>query len=144
MEALLTTQMVCIHLVMADAMGRMMQATRRNHRDAEAAIFNNCTRTFAAQLELLKRYRSIGRQSGTVQHQHVTLNEGGQAVVAGGNLPSRAEREKSLGQPHSPSGTPGIRAPLQRDLETLPPALPGTSGARQGGVPLARRERRRT
>ena len=36
-------------------------------------------RTFAAQAEALKRYRTGGEQKVTVQH--VTVNDGGQAVV---------------------------------------------------------------
>jgi hypothetical protein len=39
-------------------------------------------RTFTAQAECLKRYRSNGKQ--TIQVQHVNVNDGGQAVV--GNI----------------------------------------------------------
>ena len=35
--------------------------------------------TFAAQVEALKRYRSKGEQKVVVEH--VTVNEGGQAIV---------------------------------------------------------------
>jgi hypothetical protein len=42
-------------------------------------------RTFAAQVEALKRYRSRGDQ--TVRVEHVTVNEGGQAIV--GNVAHR-------------------------------------------------------
>ena len=41
--------------------------------------------TFAAQVEALKRYRSRGDQ--TVRVEHVTVNEGGQAIV--GNVAHR-------------------------------------------------------
>jgi hypothetical protein len=37
--------------------------------------FNKLARTFAAQLEALKRYRTGGEQKVTVEH--VTVNEGG-------------------------------------------------------------------
>jgi len=41
--------------------------------------FNKLARTFAAQVEALKRYRTGGEQKVTVEH--VTVNEGGQAIV---------------------------------------------------------------
>ena len=43
---------------------------------------NRLARTFAAQVEALKRYRSKGEQRVVVER--VTVNEGGQAVV--GNI----------------------------------------------------------
>jgi len=36
-------------------------------------------RTFIAQIEALKKYRTAGRQKMIVEHVHV--NEGGQAIV---------------------------------------------------------------
>jgi hypothetical protein len=45
-------------------------------------------RTFAAQVEALKRYRSRGDQ--TVRVEHVTVNEGGQAIVGNVNHGGRA------------------------------------------------------
>jgi hypothetical protein len=43
-------------------------------------------RTYAAQMEALKRYRSGGEQKMTVQHVHVA--EGGQAIVGNVNAPA--------------------------------------------------------
>ena len=40
-------------------------------------------RTFAAQMETLKRYRSGGQQKVIVEHVHV--NKGGQAIVGAVN-----------------------------------------------------------
>jgi Tfp pilus assembly protein PilE len=48
-------------------------------QDAAERAFNKLARTFAAQMDTLKRYRSKGEQKVTVQH--VTVNDGGQAVV---------------------------------------------------------------
>ena len=48
-------------------------------QDSAERAFNKLTRTFTAQVEALKRYRTGGEQKVTVQH--VTVNEGGQAVV---------------------------------------------------------------
>jgi hypothetical protein len=45
---------------------------------------NKLARTFAVQVETLKRYRSGGEQ--TVRVEHVNVNAGGQAIV--GNVSS--------------------------------------------------------
>ena len=48
-------------------------------QDSNSNMLNKLTRTFATQVEALKRYRSKGEQKVTVEH--VTVNEGGQAIV---------------------------------------------------------------
>ena len=66
----------------------MTFARRLNHvetlpqQDSAGSLLNKLARTFAAQTEALKKYRSGGEQRITVQH--VTVNDGGQAVV--GNI----------------------------------------------------------
>ncbi|MFX0546508.1 hypothetical protein ACEWPL_013275 [Roseovarius sp. S1116L3] len=78
-EILLLTQMAVVH------QATMMMARRLNHVDnipqqdsAERAL-NKLGRTFAAQMETLKRYRSKGQQ--TVRVERVTVQDGGQAIV---------------------------------------------------------------
>jgi DUF917 family protein len=48
-------------------------------QDSAERAFNKLTRTFTTQMEALKRYRTGGEQKVTVQH--VTVGEGGQAIV---------------------------------------------------------------
>jgi hypothetical protein len=48
-------------------------------QDSADRAFNRLARTFAVQVEALKRYRSGGAQ--TIRVEHVTVNEGGQAIV---------------------------------------------------------------
>ena len=48
-------------------------------QDSAERAYNKLARTFASQVEALKRYRSAGEQ--TVRVEHVTVNEGGQAIV---------------------------------------------------------------
>lgn len=63
----------------------MMLARRLNHvetipqQDATERALNKLARTFATQMEALKRYRTGGQQKVTVEH--VTVNSGGQAIV---------------------------------------------------------------
>lgn len=79
LEAMLATQMGAIHAA------TMMLARRLNHvdtipqQDAAERALNKLARTFATQMEALKRYRTGGQQKVTVEH--VTVNAGGQAIV---------------------------------------------------------------
>lgn len=86
-EALFLTQMAATH------QATMMLARRLNHvdnlpqQDAAERALNKTARTFAAQMDTLKRYRSKGQQ--VVRVERVTVNEGGQAVV--GNIERRSK-----------------------------------------------------
>jgi hypothetical protein len=78
-EALLAAQMAVVHtatMTMAFRLGRTQTIPQQ---DSAERAFNKLARTFAAQVEALKRYRSRGDQ--TVRVEHVTVNEGGQAIV---------------------------------------------------------------
>jgi hypothetical protein len=85
LEAMLAAQMGAVHAA------TMMMARRLNHvetipqQDAAERALNKLARTFAIQMEALKRYRTCGQQKVTVEH--VTVNEGGQAIV--GNVAHR-------------------------------------------------------
>ena len=79
LEALLAAQMGVVHAA------TMMMARRLNHvetlpqQDSAERALNKLARTFATQMEALKRYRSKGQQ--VVRVERVTVNEGGQAIV---------------------------------------------------------------
>ncbi len=78
-EALLISQMAAIH------MATMMLARRLNHvetipqQDAAERALNKLTRSYAVQMDTLKRYRSKGQQ--VVRVERVTVENGAQAVV---------------------------------------------------------------
>jgi hypothetical protein len=78
-ETLLVAQMAAVH------QATMMLARRLNHvetipqQDAAERALNKLARTYAAQMEALKRYRTKVQQ--TVRVEHVTVESGGQAVV---------------------------------------------------------------
>ena len=58
---------------------RLSRVETIQQQESATNAFNKLARTFAVQLEALKRYRSTGEQ--TIKVQHVTINEGGQAIV---------------------------------------------------------------
>ena len=78
-EAMLATQMAVTH------QATMMMGRRLNHvetipqQDSAERALNKLARTFATQIEALKKYRAKAQQ--TVRVERVTVNEGGQAIV---------------------------------------------------------------
>jgi len=94
LEALLATQMVGVHnlamklMCVASVKGQYEEAISRNVESA-----NKLLRTFAAQMEALNRHRGKGQQKVTVEH--VTVNQGGQAVIGAVDLtPGGGANEK--------------------------------------------------
>jgi hypothetical protein len=78
-EAKLAAQMAAVHTATMTFAGRLANVENIAQQDSAERAFNKLARTFAAQVEALKRYRSRGDQ--TVRVEHVTVNEGGQAIV---------------------------------------------------------------
>jgi len=91
-EALLLTQMAATH------QATMMLARRLNHvenipqQDAAERALNKLARTFTAQVDTLKRYRSKGQQ--VMRVERVTVKEGGQAIVGNLQNEGRGREEK--------------------------------------------------
>jgi hypothetical protein len=78
-EAMLAAQMAAVHSSIMTFARRLTQVETIPQQDSAERAFNKLARTFAAQMEALKRYRTGGEQKVTVQH--VTVGEGGQAIV---------------------------------------------------------------
>lgn len=86
-EALLMTQMAAVHQATMLMAGRLNQAATLPEIEATERALNKLARTYAAQVEALKRYRSKGQQ--VVRVERVTVESGAQAVV--GNVTHRGE-----------------------------------------------------
>ena len=78
-EAMLAAQMAAVHSATMTFARRLNHVENLPQQDSAERAFNRLARTFTAQVEALKRYRSAGEQ--TVRVEHVTVNEGGQAIV---------------------------------------------------------------
>ncbi len=89
-EAMLAAQMAAVHNATMTFARRLAHVDNIQQQDSAERAFNKLARTFASQVEALKRYRTGGEQKVTVEH--VTVNEGGQAIV--GNV-SHGERGAS-------------------------------------------------
>lgn len=79
MEACLAAQMAATHAAVMAFAARLNAVETLPQQDSAINGYNKLARTFTAQMEALKRYRSTGEQKVTVQH--VTVSDGGQAIV---------------------------------------------------------------
>src|SRR5262249_4601564 len=86
LEAMLVAQMAAIHTATMTFARRLANVETRGQQDSAERALNKLARTYAMQMEALKRYRTGGEQKVTVQH--VSVNEGGQAIV--GNVDQAA------------------------------------------------------
>lgn len=78
-ERLLITQMAATHMAVVRAGRGMAMATEMRRFEAYSNTFNKLTRTYAAQMEALRKHRNGGKQ--VVQVQHINVKDGGQAVI---------------------------------------------------------------
>jgi hypothetical protein len=79
LEATLATQMASIHTLTMRLAGQLASATTHKGQEHAERALNKLARTFALQIETLKRYRTGGEQKVTVQH--VTVSDNAQAIV---------------------------------------------------------------
>jgi hypothetical protein len=127
-EAMLAAQMAAVHMASMTFARRLAHVDNLPQQDSASNAFNKLARTFAAQAEALKRYRSGGEQKMTVQHVHVA--EGGQAIVGNVNAPTEGvgARKKSEVQPHALGYAPGVAMPRQIEAERATVPIAGRSG----------------
>jgi hypothetical protein len=115
-EAMLGAQMA-VHMASMTFARRLAHVNHIPQQDSASNAFNKLTRTFAAQVEALKRYCSGGEQKMTFQHVHVA--EGGQAIVGNVNTPPEGvgAPKKTEDQPHALAYAPGVEMPRQIEAE---------------------------
>lgn len=78
-ERMLAVQMAATHVALIRTGRSMATATQMPHLEAHSSNFNKLGRTFAAQMEALRKHRNGGQQKVQVEHVHV--HSGGQAIV---------------------------------------------------------------
>jgi hypothetical protein len=78
-EAMLVTQMAATHVAMTHMSLRLHHTTSFEMREAFERSMTRLSRTFLAQMDQLKKYRSTAQH--TVRVERVVVNEGGQAIV---------------------------------------------------------------
>ena len=79
-EGLLAVQMIAVHNMAMETMSRaILIGQTLKGKDASINHATKMLRTFLAQIDALKRYRTGGQQKMIIKHVYV--NEGGQAIV---------------------------------------------------------------
>jgi len=87
-QAMLAAQMAAVHVAAMQSARDLAEAKCIEQRDIAERTFNKLARTFVTQMDGLKRNRTGGEQTVTVQQ--VNVGEGGQAIV--GNV-TQSQRE---------------------------------------------------
>jgi len=146
-EALLAAQMAAVHMATLTFARRLAHVDTVTQQDSAERAFNKLARTFAMQLEALKRFRSGGEQRVVVQHVHV--GEGGQAAVVGAIAQGGGDGGKHEGKPHAPPAalehdtSVGAVLPPLRSTNTERKPVPVACNAREGSVSPSRRHQHR-
>jgi hypothetical protein len=127
-EAMLAAQIAAVHMATMTFARRLNHVDNLPQQDSAERAFNKLARTFAAQVEALKRYRTGGAQKVTVEHVHV--HEGGQAIVGSVEHPGGGSRPKSEDQPHAKQIAHAPIAPMPSTIEADREAVPVAIGKR--------------
>jgi hypothetical protein len=117
-EAMLAAQMAAVHRATMALARRLELATTLPQQDSAERAFNKLARTFASQMEALKRYRTGGEQKLTVQN--VSVNDGGQAIV--GNVTQAPREAAQGGAATSPAALVDAQCPPMAMLNEPAPA----------------------
>ena len=101
-EATLLGQMAATDAATMSFANRLANAKSLTERDSAERTFNKLSRTFAAQVEALQRYRS--KSENKVVFQHFSVNDSAQAIVGDVTRPARkrASRKRTRATPLIP------------------------------------------
>jgi hypothetical protein len=142
-ETLLATQMAAVHQATMVAARRLNHTETIAQQDSCSGMLNKLARTFASQVEALKRYRADGEQKVTVQHQHVNVSAN-QAVVGvnqgGGGAHEKSSQSHVLGKSEAASPPNASGTALLSHEQAVPMPMPGAGSEGQEGVPVPRCE----
>ena len=147
-EAMLASQMAAVHMATMTFARRLAHIDNIPQQDSAERAFNKLARTFTTQVEALKRYRTGGQQKVTVEH--VTVNEGGQAIVGNVAHPGVGHHQNQRINPMQSSlpmhQAPRCRARSKRSGNRCrSPAVSGKAVCRMhgagGGAPVGQQER---
>jgi hypothetical protein len=126
-EAMLAAQMAAVHMATMTFARRLAHVDNIAQQDSAERAFNKLARTFATQLEALKRYRTGGEQKVTVKH--VTVNAD-QAVVAETVIGTSKQNAEASDEPNHlfvPDEANAPSCPVQGALEAERAAVPVSS-----------------
>lgn len=91
-ERMLAVQMAATHVATIRSARWLASVENLDQVKAHYSGFNKLSRTFAAQMEALRKHRNGGKQTVTVQH--VNVEDGGQAIVGNVQHGGRGNEKK--------------------------------------------------
>ncbi|WP_170398790.1 hypothetical protein [Ruegeria arenilitoris] len=91
-ERMLAVQMAATHVAMVRSARWLANSERIDQVNVHYNGYNKLARTYAAQVEALRKHRNGGKQTVTVQH--VNVSDGGQAIVGNVGTGGRASDGK--------------------------------------------------
>ncbi len=110
LETMLAAQMAAVHVASMSFARQLVHVDNLPQQDSAERAFNKLTRTFTMQMEALKRYRTGAEQKVTLQH--VSVADGGQAIVGNVTHATRKSDQETA---------------AQQKAATPPPTLPDTN-----------------
>jgi hypothetical protein len=113
LEAMLAAQMAVIHVASMTFARRLANVENIHQQDSAERAFNKLVRTFAVQMEALKRYRAGGEQK--VPIENISAAEGGQAGGGNGTQAVRASGDKNVATSPPPSSNETNVVPMKLD-----------------------------
>jgi hypothetical protein len=139
-EAMLAAQMAAVHMASMTFARRLAHVDNLAQQDSAERAFNKLTRTFAAQVEALKSYRTKGEQRMVVQH--VNVADGGQAVIGSVNAAPAGGGAlgKNGGQPDARQIADAQNAAMLCEIEAERIPVSRAGGERPADVSNARRD----
>jgi len=99
LETMLATQMASVHVTAMRSARHFSMVETLPQQDSADRVLNKIMRTFIMQMEALKRHWTGGEQKVTVQH--VSVSEGGQAIVGNvtQSVPGAASKKSRRSRP---------------------------------------------
>ncbi len=131
-EAMLAAQMAVVHKQMMVFARRLGNVDTIDQQDSALNGFTKLARTYLMQMDALKRSRTGGEQTVTVQH--VNVNEGAQAIVGNVTTQSGTRTAAAVAQTKAsaPARTQSATAP-KPILDRRPAAPVAGRGGRKNG-----------
>jgi len=124
LEAMLAAQMAAIHMATMTFARQLAHVETIPQQDSAERTVNKLARTYASQMEALKRYRTGGEQKVTVQH--VSVSEGGQAIV--GNVtqanPENPDEKAAASSPRALTHEKASPMPIIDEKRKKPASIP--------------------
>jgi len=125
--ATLLGQMAATNVAVMKFANRLAHATNLAERDSAERTYSKLARTYLLQVEALQRYRS--ESDNNVIFQHISVRDGGQAIVGNVTRPARRRTLKNRAR-----ATPPIAHARQTPMEII-------GDRQQARVPLRRKSK---